>query len=232
MMFSRAEMDKHLKIGRKKTSQIRITILFKQHFEKQNTFLMNVFMKSWQTPVINIIISVQNAAIALEKMTCHTSSNWLCASVGKYTSQQLYLCCCKNVCFFQSHFSSYDEDLQIQSVQSKNNKGLAKRGDETPQLACTLQLQHLNKKGGGENIVPQPGMKVVKKKTNLDEPNTPHGASGRVKCLLYEAQKQPKYNADVENVFLSELEKIDANLGSQLNKAKDPWQWNGGVYVW
>lgn len=71
------------------------------------------------------------------------------------------------MCFFQSHFSSYDEDLQIQSVQSKNNKGLAKRGDETPQLACTLQLQHLNKKGGGENIVPQPGMKVVKKKTNL-----------------------------------------------------------------
>lgn len=113
--------------------------------------------------------------------------------------------------------------------KARTTKDLQKEEDETPQLACTLQLQHLNKKGEGENIVPQPGMKVVKKK---NKPSTPHGASGRVKCLLYEAQKQPKYNADVENVFLSELEKIDANLGSQLNKAKDPWQWNGGVYVW
>lgn len=51
--------------------------------------------------------------------------------------------------------------------KARTTKDLQKEEDETPQLACTLQLQHLNKKGGGENIVPQPGMKVVKKKTNL-----------------------------------------------------------------
>ena len=44
-----------------------------------------------------------------------------------------------------------------------------------------------------------------------------------MKCLLYEARKHPKYDADTENVFLSELEKIDPNLGfAHINKAKSP----------
>ena len=44
-----------------------------------------------------------------------------------------------------------------------------------------------------------------------------------MKCLLYEARKHPKYDADTENVFLSELEKIDPNVGfAHINKAKSP----------
>ena len=75
-------------------------------------------------------------------------------------------------------------------------------------------------KGGGENIVPQPVMEVVVKKTKLDEPSTSRGGSG-VKCLLYEARKQPKYDEDPENVLMSELEKIDPNLGFvHMSKAK------------
>ena len=64
------------------------------------------------------------------------------------------------------------------------------------------------------------------KKTKLDEPSTSRGGGGGgggVKCLLYEARKHPKYDADTENVFLSELEKIDPNLGfAHINKAKSP----------
>ena len=44
-----------------------------------------------------------------------------------------------------------------------------------------------------------------------------------MKCLLYEARKHPKYDADTENVFLYELEKIDANLCfAHINKANSP----------
>ena len=55
-------------------------------------------------------------------------------------------------------------------------------------------------------------MEVAIKKTKPDEPSTSRG-SGGVKCLLYEAQKQPKYDGDSENVLMSELKKIDPNLG-------------------
>ena len=55
-------------------------------------------------------------------------------------------------------------------------------------------------------------MEVVVKKTKLDEPSTSTGGSG-VKCLLYEARKQPKNDGDSENVLMSELEKTNANLG-------------------
>ena len=70
--------------------------------------------------------------------------------------------------------------------KSKTTKDLRKEEDENPQLACTSQLQQWNQKGSGENIVPQPVMEVVVKKTKLDEPSTSRGGSG-VKCLLYEA---------------------------------------------
>lgn len=57
--------------------------------------------------------------------------------------------------------------------------------DENPELACTSQLQKWHKKGGGQNIFPQPVMEVVVKKTKLDESSSPRGGAG-VKCLLYE----------------------------------------------
>ena len=70
--------------------------------------------------------------------------------------------------------------------KSKTTKDLRKEEDENPQLACTSQLQQWNQKGGGENIVLQPVMEVVAKKTKLVESSTSRGGSG-VKCLLYEA---------------------------------------------
>ena len=86
--------------------------------------------------------------------------------------------------------------------KAKPTKDLRKEEDENPQLACTSQLQQWNQKGGGENIVPQPVMEVVVKKSKLDEPSTSRGGSG-VKCLL------------------NELEKIDPNLGfGHMSKAK------------
>ena len=107
--------------------------------------------------------------------------------------------------------------------KARTMKDLRKEEDENPQLACTSQLQQWNKKGGGENIVPQPVVELVVKKPKLDEPSTSHGGGCGVKCLLYEARKHPKYDADTENVFLSELEKIDPNLGfAHINKAKSP----------
>jgi len=76
--------------------------------------------------------------------------------------------------------------------ESKTTKDLHEENDENPALACTSQLQKWNKKGGGENIVPQPVMEVnVKKKTKLDDSSTSCGA---VKCLLFEARKQPEYD--------------------------------------
>ena len=104
--------------------------------------------------------------------------------------------------------------------KSKTTKDLRKEEEENPQLACTSQLQQWNQKGGGENIVPQPVMEVVVKTNRLDGPSTSRGGSG-VKCLLYEAQKQLKYDGDSENVFMSDLEKIDPNLGFvHMSKAK------------
>ena len=63
-------------------------------------------------------------------------------------------------------------------------------------------------------------MEVVVKKTKLDEPNTSRGGRG-VNCVFHEARKQPKYDGDSQNVFMSELEKIDPNLGfAHMSKAK------------
>ena len=76
--------------------------------------------------------------------------------------------------------------------EAKTTKDLCQEKDENPELACTSQLQKWHKKGGDENIVPQPVMDVYVTKTKLDEPSSSRG-SGGVKCLLYEARKQPHY---------------------------------------
>ena len=104
--------------------------------------------------------------------------------------------------------------------EAKTTKDLQEENDENPLAACTSQLQKWNKKGGGENIVPQPVMEVVVKKTKLDEPSTSRGG---VKCLLYEARKEPDYNAVSEHCFKTELAKIDANMGfAQMIQGDDP----------
>ena len=50
------------------------------------------------------------------------------------------------------------------------------------------------------------------KKTTLDESSSPRGGAG-VKCLLYEARKQPNYDPVRENTFKSELSTLDPNMG-------------------
>ena len=62
--------------------------------------------------------------------------------------------------------------------EAKSTKDLCEEKDENPELACTSQLQKWHKKGGGENIFPQPVMEVDVKKTKLDESSSPRGGAG------------------------------------------------------
>ena len=59
--------------------------------------------------------------------------------------------------------------------EAKSTKDLCEETDENPELACTSQLQKWHKKGGGENIFPQPVMEVDVKNTKLDESSSPRG---------------------------------------------------------
>ena len=99
--------------------------------------------------------------------------------------------------------------------EAKSTEDLNQEKDENPELACTSQLQKWNKKGGGKNIVRQPIMDVVVRKTKLDEPQSPRGG---VKCLLYEARKLPQPDLEGEKAFKAELANIDPNMGfSHMN---------------
>ena len=62
--------------------------------------------------------------------------------------------------------------------EAKTTKDLCQEKDENPELACTSQLQRWHKKGGGENIVPQPVMEVYVTKTKLDEPSSSRRSGG------------------------------------------------------
>ena len=105
--------------------------------------------------------------------------------------------------------------------EAKTTKDLCQEKDENLELACTSQLQRWHKKGGGENIVPQPVMEVYVTKTKLDEPSSSRG-SGGLKCLLYEARKQPHYEPKNEASFKTELATIDPNMGfAHLSKGNN-----------
>ena len=62
--------------------------------------------------------------------------------------------------------------------EAETTKELRQEKDENPELACTSQLQRWHKKGGGENIVPQPVMEVYVTKTKLDEPSSSRRSGG------------------------------------------------------
>ena len=55
-------------------------------------------------------------------------------------------------------------------------------------------------------------MEVVVTKIKLDESSSPQGGAS-VKCLLYEAHKQPQYDPVRKNAFKSEYSTIDLNMG-------------------
>ena len=105
--------------------------------------------------------------------------------------------------------------------EAKTTKDLCQEKDENLELACTSQLQRWHKKGGGENIVPQPVMVVYVTKKKLDEPSSSRG-SGGVKCFLYEARNQPHYDPKNESSFKTELATIDPNMGfAHLSKGNN-----------
>ena len=62
--------------------------------------------------------------------------------------------------------------------EAETTKEVRQEKDENPELACTSQLQRWHKKGGGENIVPQPVMEVYVTKTKLDEPSSSRRSGG------------------------------------------------------
>ncbi len=97
--------------------------------------------------------------------------------------------------------------------EAKTTKDLCDENDENPSLACTSKLQRWHKKGGGENIHPEPAMDVVVKKTKLEERTDNTRGKMNLKCLLYDARKKPEYDFSNESELKSELEKIDSNLG-------------------
>ena len=52
------------------------------------------------------------------------------------------------------------EICKLSLFEAKATTDLCQEKDENPELACMSQLQKWHKKGGGENIVPQPVMDV------------------------------------------------------------------------
>ena len=62
-------------------------------------------------------------------------------------------------------------------------------------------------------------MEVLVNKTKLDEPSTSRSGRRQMPPVLSQ-RKQPQYDADMENMFTSQLEKLHPNLGfSHINKA-------------
>ena len=213
-------MDKHIaksgkNIGNKNHHSVPTTL------RKAKTFLEDEYLR-------DIVATCDQQCFYFKAKCCHSYRKndpphqlklALCIHLGDVLDSSCT--CVAGKVGFCNHISALMLKIcKFSLYKSKTTKDLRKEEDENPQLACTSQLQQWNQKGGGENIVPQPVMEVVVKKTKLDEPSTSRGGSG-VKCLLYEARKQPKYDQDIENVFMSELRKLDPNLGfAHMSKAK------------
>ena len=220
-MFTRAEMDKHVaksgkNIGNKNHHSVPTTL------RKAKTFLEDEYLRE-------IVATYDQQCFYFKAKCCHSYRKndpphqlklALCIYVGDVLDSSGT--CVAGKVGFCNHISALMLKVcKFSLFKAKTTKDLRREEDENPQLACTSQLQQWNQKGGGENIVPQPVMEVVVKKTKLDEPSTSRGGSG-VKCLLYEARKQPKYDSERENAFMSGLAQIDPNLGFvHMSKAKN-----------
>lgn len=218
--FTRAEMDKHIarsgkNIGNKDHHSVPTAL------RKAKTFLEDEYLHE-------IMGASDDKCFYFKAKCCHSYRKndpphqlklSICILMGEVLNSSCT--CVAGKVGFCNHISALMLKVcKFSLYKAKTTKELQKEEDENPQLACTSQLQQWNKKGGGTNIVPQPVMEVVIKKTKLEEPSTSRGSSG-VKCLLYEARKQPNHDADMENMFLSELEKLDPNLGfAHINKAR------------
>ena len=169
-------------------------------------------MTLWQPVITNVFIFKPSVVTASEKNDPpHQLKLALCIVKGDVLDSSCT--CVAGKVGFCNHISALMLKVcKFALFEAKSTKDL----NQDPELACTSQLQKWNKKGGGKNIVPQPVMDVMVRKTKLDEPNSSRGG---VKCLLYEARRQPQPDLDGQKAFKAELAGIDPNMGfSHMNR--------------
>ena len=211
-MFTRAEMNEHIARSGKSISNIQHHSV-PTSLRKAKTFLEDEYLRE-------ITAASDDRCFYFQAKCCHSFRKndpphqlklALCIFKGDVLDSSCT--CVAGKAGFCNHISALMFKIcKYTLFEAKTTKDLCQEKDENPELACTSQLQRWHKKGGGENIVPQPVMEVYVTKTKLDEPSSSRG-SGGVKCLLYEARKQPHYDPKNEASFKTELATIDPNMG-------------------
>ena len=220
-MFTRAEMNEHIAISGKSISNIQHHSV-PTSLRKAKTFLEDEYLRE-------ITAASDDHCFYFQAKCCHSFRKnepphqlklALCIFKGDVLDSSCT--CVAGKAGFCNHISALMFKIcKYTLFEAKTTKDLCQEKDENPDLACTTQLQRWHKKGGGENIVPQPVMEVYVTKTKLDEPSSSRG-SGGVKCLLYEARKQPHYDPKNEACFKKELATIDPNMGfAHLSKGNN-----------
>ena len=221
LMFTRAEMNQHIarlgkNIGNIHHHSVPTTL------RKAKTFLEDEYLHE-------IMATCDEHCFYFKAKCCHSYRKndlphqlKLAVCIVKGDVLNSTCTCVAGKVGFCNHTSALMLKLcKFSLYEAKTTRDLQKDPDRNPQVACTSQLQSWNKKGGGENIVAQPVMEVVVKKAKLDEPSTSR-CGGGVKCLLYEARRQPQHDLEREKAFKSELSGIDPNLGfAHMNKEKN-----------
>lgn len=220
-MFTRAEMNEHIARSGKSISNIQHHSV-PTSLRKAKTFLEDEYLRE-------ITAASDDRCFYFQAKCCHSFRKndpphqlklALCIFKGDVLDSSCT--CVAGKAGFCNHISALMFKIcKYTLFEAKTTKDLCQEKDENPELACTSQLQRWHKKGGGENIVPQPVMEVYVTKTKLDEPSSSRG-SGGVKCLLYEARKQPHYDPKNEASFKTELATIDPNMGfAHLSKGNN-----------
>ena len=220
-MFTKAEMNEHVASSGKRIANIDHHSV-PTSLRKAKTFLEDEYLKE-------IMASSDQHCFYFQAKCCHSFRKndpphelklALCIISGNVMDSRCT--CVAGKAGFCNHISALMLKLcKFSLFEAKTTKDLCQEKDENPELACTSQLQKWHKKGGGENIFPQPVMEVIVRKTKLDEPSSPRG-NGCVKCLLYEARKQPHYDPVSENAFKGAIAQIDPNMGfAQMSEGAD-----------
>ena len=215
-LFTRAEMKEHVlrsgkNLGNKDHHSVPTTL------RKAKTFLEDEYLH-------DIVATSDQQCFYFQAKCCHSFRKndpphqlklALCIVKGDVLDSSCT--CVAGKVGFCNHISALMLKVcKFALFEAKSTKDLNQEQDENPELACTSQLQKWNKKGSGKNIVPQPVMHVMVRKTKLDEPNSSRGG---VKCLLYEARRQPQPDLDGQKAFKAELAEIDSNMGfSHMNR--------------
>ena len=220
-MFTRAEMNEHIARSGKSISDIPNHSV-PTSLRKAKTFLEDEYLRE-------IIAVSDDCCFYFQAKCCHSFRKnepphqlklALCIFKGDVFDSSC-TCVAGKAGFCNHILALMFKICKFSLFEAKTTKDPCQEKDENPELACMSQLQKWHKKGGGENIVPQPVMEVHVTKTKLDEPSSSRG-SGGVKCLLYEAWKQPHYVPTNEASLKTELATIDPNMGfAHLHKCNN-----------